>query len=274
MTNCKTTLIELVTRNSNSQFVVLSSFLLNLVLCCSLAAQGTYFSEQPESGTTPDWFSNGYPKIHGLGIAHFSSFNPSAGYRKAFDRAVQDLNANLLTSVYLETFNVTANQPHRNYEFAIDAQIDSTSVSKTDSSTTEDYVYYLVTIDSVYDEIPFTYADISNRVANWNQEEYFNPVQVNGYWIAAGYHDYSRFNPYKSWAKAKLEALSNLSRHLSTGIQSMSKHLNTRLQEITYSYSKSVFQHIYILQRQRIDDTSYVLLAVSQDQIVQIDNPE
>jgi hypothetical protein len=239
--------------------------------CSFIKAQGISNSEPSRNiSGFPDWFSEGYPYIHGIGVAPYSSYNPQGSYDKAKARAVQDLNANIMTSAHLETFSVTRKRTKRDFEFAIqDYYSDSTAVP-VDSLVRDDMVYYLVRPDTINQMLPSPLLKYENSANGWT-DDYFNPTERGDYYIAAGFAKHSNFAPFKSWTKAKLNALNKLAHYLSTSVQNretlFDDDYNSRYEAITYQYSKAIFRNIYLVERTQIDGHNYVMIAVPKEQI-------
>ena len=246
-----------------------------------LSADSGYTSESTgshnyRSSTLPGWFANGRTEPHGIGIAWYSRFNPQKGFKEAFQYAIEDLNSNIMTSVYLESYSKSAYNTHYSDEYAITQFLDTTTVVHVDSTVVNNWAYCLVkpdpeaiaSNDSI--EVPqrfYKREPISSPpIAGWTKSD-FQPGQEGDIYYAAGSHRTSKYNPYKSWTKAKLEALSSLSRYLSLNIQTTSKQLNRESSEITYTYSRCIFNNIRVIGRKSTDENVFVLVAVHKDDI-------
>lgn len=236
-----------------------------LVLCGTSRAQSTFFSEVDTTEPSVIGYSVPSPSmVHGFGVTSLSSYYPDSSFIEAYELAVEDLTANLLTSIYLESFITT--MLNTDYEFAIRDSIDRESVVKVDSLGRDGKAYFYVSLDTVKTTSDEFFAALKSSVTNWTAD-YFNPVETERYWIAAGHSNLSRFNPYRSWAESKLNALSSLARLLQTKVQSTTRFFNFFSREITYITSKVIFQNILVLERRFTDERCYTLIAVHKDDI-------
>lgn len=240
---------------------ILVIFAITAVPCDNIFAQGTT-SFKAKSPYLPDGDT---PTVHGMGVTSLSSYFPDSSYQEAYQRSVEDLRANLMTSVYLESFKTTLLS--RNTEFAIRDSIDTSRIIKLDSTAHNGFAYFFTSIDSLAPPHP---AISGIRSGTWTAST-FSPVQQGHYWIAAGKEDFSQYAPYESWAKSKLDALSQLSRTLQTTVQSSISGYNSYLQELTYITSKTIFRNVLVLDRTLKGDTCYTLVAVDQDEITYLD---
>ena len=241
------------------------------MLCGSCIAQSTFSSDQTINSSTGSVFTPARPIVHGFGVTYLSSYYPDSSYKEAYHLAIEDLTANLFTSVYLESFITTGVTRVR--EFAITDTIDTEQIVPLDSLQHEGKVYYFVSVRSSNDNNSSALEKAKQiSVETWTGE-LFTPYEDKGYWIASGKERLSRYNPYKSWAKSKLDALSNLSKILHTLVQSSNKTLNASYREVTYISSKNLFSNILVLRRTVRDGYCYTLLAVHKSDITPLNKP-
>jgi len=237
------------------------------VLCGTSGAQSTFFSEQPgdhDTTATPGFSLPTPPVVHGFGVTNLSSYYPDSSFIEAYTLAIEDLQANLFTSVYLESFFTT--MLNTNAEYAIRDTLDRAAVAKVDSIGRDGRAYFFVTFDSLETPSAETVQTLRSLASDWTVDV-FNPVETDEYWIAAGHSRLSRFNPYRSWAESKLEALNSLARLIQTRVQSTTRHYNFFSRIITYITSKVIFRDILVLDRRFSDERCYTLVAVKKENI-------
>ncbi len=241
--------------------------LLLLVLCGISNAQST-FSSQKDTVTKPSGYliPHGTP-VHGFGVTSLSSYYPDSSFIEAHRLAVEDLKANLLTSIYLESFGT--NTLNTSYEFAIRETIDRQSVVKIDSLSKDGKAYFFVTVDSLNAASTNDRSRPNYSNLKWTTD-IFNPTESDGYWIAAGNAKMSEFNPYKSWARSKLDALSSLARLLQTKIQSSFSVQDYSAKKVSYITTKVIFQQVMVLERRLKNDRCYTLIAVHKRNITRL----
>lgn len=259
MKNCKKTLAGLA--SITKRFLILPVYF--IVLCSASCAQSTFFSP-PDSTGFHAYLTPSEPAVHGFGVAFLSGFYPDSSFIKAYNLAIEDLRANLFTSVYMETFKTTMINTH--YEYAIKDSIDLKSVAKIDSVSKSNLAYFFVQIDSVRPEGAHIPNKLPSEINNWT-DEFFQPVLVDNFWISAGYEDFSRYDPYGSWAQSKLNALNALAGLLQTKVQSTTRTYNAFSRQITYITSRVIFENIVVLKRLTKGGQCHTLLAVHENDI-------
>ncbi|MDX1618176.1 MAG: hypothetical protein R3224_05285, partial [Balneolaceae bacterium] len=158
-----------------------------IVLCGTSGAQSTFFSETDTAGVTVTTVPSP-ARVHGFGVTNLSSYYPDSSYMEAYALAVEDLRANLLTSIYLESFITTMMNTHS--EYAIRDSIDQGSVIKIDSAGREGKAYFFVTADSVETPSPDVLQALRSLAGEWTTE-IFNPTDTENFWIAAGHSEMS-----------------------------------------------------------------------------------
>jgi hypothetical protein len=245
--------------------------------CSLVSAQGITISDPADSGASSgassslSWFYEGYPYVHGIGIAPYSKYNPEKGFREAKAKAVEDLNA-IMTSAHLESFHVTRSSIQRDFEFAINSYYDTTSAVAVDSAIQGRFAYYLVRADTIGQMLPDVVLEADQQASDWTGD-YFNPLETDGYYIAAGMAERSNYVPYRSWTKAKMDALNKLAHYLSTTVQNRQQayddDYSSSYESITYLYSKAIFRRIFTVKRREKDGQNFVLIAVPKDHIYQ-----
>ena len=219
----------------------------------------------------PTWFTSGYNEIHGLGVARVSRFDPSIGFKKALNKAVEDLNSNLMITLYAETFDDGYTTSIFD-EFSIKKQENAESVIKIDSAIYQNHAFYLVT-SSQSDSM--SASNISawqsdSAYINWKSTKFSEPFKANDYYLASGHHKYSKYAPYISWTKAKMKALNRLGRYIKTSLSKLDKRHNDNLQSLTYATTKLIFNNVFIISRKVDDNNCYLTIAVHADDVTGI----
>lgn len=205
--------------------------------------------------------------IHGIGFAKLSELNPDRSFIEARKKAIIDLEASILTSVYLEFYG-TELQSSLEAEFGISDTLFDSEIAMVDSTTIEDWAIYYVR--HIENNISFPISVINDAIeTNWTTELY-EPRIINGFWISSGLHKKSRFNPNRGWFKAKQNALKNLSEYLNTNVQSLQRIQNNDFESVHYVTSKHVFNHIGVVARKVIDEIYHILLIIHEQDIVKI----
>ena len=206
--------------------------------------------------------------VHGAGFARLSNFNPERSFEEAKLNAVIDLEASILTSVYLEYYG-TNEQSRLNAEFSISDTIISSEVAIIDSVIVGDWAVYF--IRDINDSTNFPSQIIDKALTTKWRDELYEPINIEGFWISSGMNTETPFNPGRGWTLAKQNALQNLSEYLNTKVQSLEKTFDNTLSSVHYVTSKHVFNHIGVLSRHIIDNTYYVLVIVNEKNIIRID---
>lgn len=263
-----------------------------LVPCALLFAQGTTnpsvdSAKSPSSTISkpnlPKWVTSGYNHVSGLGIAHVSEYNTSIGYTNALKNAVEDLNSNVMITLYAESFNDGYTTGSFD-EFSIREEETLETVVKVDSAIYGDYAYYLVTRhnrngdskgkangDSLSVPLPATFSSedsISTFLDGAISETKMGPpTRYQDFYVATGQYYYSQYAPYRSLAKAKMNALKRLGHYLQTSVSKLDKRLNNQLQTLTYTTTKMIFTDLLIISRSVKNDTCYVTVAVNEDNV-------
>lgn len=207
--------------------------------------------------------------VHGAGFARLSSYNPDRSFAEAKQNAIMDLEASILTSVYLEYYGTEDTQSRLRSEFGISDSLMTSQIMVVDSAVVGDWaVFFIRDIDN-----SFAFPDQAVNSAlntNWTYELY-EPRKINGFWVASGMNEQTRFNPGRGWAKAKQNALQNLSEYLNTSVQSLQRTYNDELDTVHYVTSKHVFNNIGVIGRKMIDGTYHVFVMIQENDIIRID---
>jgi hypothetical protein len=206
--------------------------------------------------------------IHGAGFARLSNYNPERSFQQARENAVIDLEASILTSVYLEYYGTGA-ATRLQSEFSISDSIQTSQIAVVDSAIIGDWAVFFISDIDRQQSFP-TSAIQSALNTNWAYELY-EPRKFDDYWVSSGMNEQTRFNPGRGWTKAKQNALQNLSEYLNTSIQSLERAYNDDLSSVRYVTSKHVFNDIGVIGRKMIDGTYYVLVIVKDEDIIRID---
>lgn len=206
--------------------------------------------------------------VHGAGFARLSNFNPERSFEEAKLNAVIDLEASILTSVYLEYYG-TNEQSRLNAEFSISDTIISSEVAIIDSVIVGDWAVYF--IRDINDSTNFPSQIIDKALTTKWRDELYEPINIEGFWISSGMNTETPFNSGRGWTLAKQNALQNLSEYLNTKVQSLEKTFDNNLSSVHYVTSKHVFNHIGVLSRQITDNTYFVLVIVNEENIIRID---
>ena len=246
--------------------VLLSTILFISIFQISCKAQGSSVATIIESNsqiTVPS------PEtVHGAGFARLSNYNPDRSFKEAKENAVTDLEASILTSVYLEYYGTDATSRLK-AEFGISDSILTSQIAVVDSAIVGDWAVFF--IRDINKNFNFPSAAIQNALnTNWAYELY-EPRKINGYWVSSGMNEQTRFNPDRGWTKAKQKALQNLSEYLNTSVQSLERAYNDDLSSVHYVTSKHVFNNIGVIGRKMVDGTYHVLIIVSEQDIIRID---
>ncbi|WP_441000727.1 hypothetical protein [Fodinibius sp. SL11] len=233
----------------------------------SLNAQ-TQHNEKNIAASAKDWMFNGNSKkIQGIGIADYSQFNPEKSWNKAFEYAVQDLNANHSLLVYHYGYQIGRGPLHKRSNYAIRNFLDSTQVSVVDSARWKGQAFLLVEPkislpDSlIYPSRKFktVHDSITNKTAVSSQ-----PDQ----WIRTmGATPRINSNWNMSITKAKQKALRNLAEDLAVKVTNETYSKNN-VQRRYYNFSTVyAFQRIKAINRSFDADSFKVELAIDPNEI-------
>lgn len=210
-------------------------------------------------------------QIHGAGFARLSSFNPDRSFQEARQNAITDLESSLLTSVYLEYYGDNTISSKLRAEYGISDHLMANEFAVLDSLTLGDWaIYYLSDPNTTNALPPRLVAQAQNT--NWT-DEFFEPRILDGYWIASGYHEQTRFNPDRGWTKAKQHALKNLSEYLNTKVQSLQRTYDNDFSSVHYVTSKHVFNSIGVIDRAHIGKNYHLLIMIRESDIIRVDEP-
>lgn len=246
------------------------NLLLIVMLCSHPPAQGIFFkSLLPSKGTVYPNRVESYPAagyVHGFGISRYSDIDPERAFSEAYESALQDLNSSLMTSVRLEFYGTGNLQPRLHSEFAIQDDLDMENVISKDSMQVENWAVYIIghkEREGILPQSLINHPSLQKPVG-----DYFNPVQIENYWVASGSATYSMYNAYRSFTLAKQDALQNLSTHIQTIVQGSQRALNESLSSINYQTSRNVFSNIHVIKREREDDRVHILIAVKEEDVL------
>lgn len=206
--------------------------------------------------------------VHGAGFARLSHFNPERSFEEAKLNAIMDLEASILTSVYLEYYG-TNEQSRLNAEFSISDTIISSNIAVIDSAIVGDWAVYFIRDVNDTTNFPSQIIDIA-LTTEW-RDVLYEPINIEGFWISSGMNTETPFNPGRGWTLAKQNALQNLSEYLNTKVQSLEKTFDNNLSSVHYVTSKHMFNHIGVLSRQITENTYFVLVIVNEKNIIRID---
>ena len=242
--------------------IVFSTF---IHLACT--AQGSSVATIIES--TPQAIVKSPTAIHGAGFARLSNYNPDRSFKEARQNAITDLEASILTSVYLEYYGTDDTQSRLNAEFSISDSIRSYQIEVIDSAIVGDWAVFFIRDSENSGSFPSNVIETAQSL-NWSYE-LFEPRNINGYWVSSGFYQQTRFNPDRGWTKAKQNALQNLSEYLNTKVQSLERVYNDDLSSVHYVTSKHVFNNIGVIGRKMMDDKYHVMIIVGDRDIIRID---
>lgn len=209
-------------------------------------------------------------KIHGAGFARLSNYNPDRSFKQAKQNAIVDLEAALLTSVYLEYYGNNTISSRLRAEFAIADDLNEFEYIAIDSLVVGEWAVYFVSEPNATSLPLKTVAKAQN--SSWTAP-YFEPHMIDGFWIGSGSHPQTRFNPNRGWTKARQEALKNLSEYLNTKVQALERTYDNDYSSVHYVTSKHVFQSIGVIDRLQVDDEYHVLIMIRESDIIRIDEP-
>lgn len=241
-------------------FSVLAIPFFFLLISVSVSAQTT----PPPIANTTEILSPSY--IHGIGVSRYSEFDPARSFKKARERAEIDLAASLLTSVYLEYYGTSTLPTQLESEFGISDSLRRVQIAAVDSAQVGDWAVFFLKSTTRDTDIPATVRDEALAL-HWATDP-FEPVRVGGYWIASGTVPVNDFNPNRSWAEVKQEALKNLSLFLSTVVQANQREFNNSYRSINYTTSKHIFRDIHVLGRKKVNNSLFLMLAVKESNAV------
>jgi|GEM_PF-5459153 len=207
--------------------------------------------------------------VHGIGFARLSTYNPSRSFRIARENAFTDLEASLLTSVYLEYYGTENTQSRSLKEYGISDKLADDEVVTYDSTIVGEWAVYFIKEPNSTTSAPSSVIHSATK-QEWTNE-LFEPRLVSGYWVASGMYEQTRFNPNRGWTKAKQNALKNLSEYLNTHVQSLERVYDNKLSSVHYVTSKHIFQNIGVIGRKMLDGNYHLLLIVPEDDIIRID---
>ena len=206
--------------------------------------------------------------VHGAGFAKLSNYNAERSFKEARQNAIIDLEASLLTSVYLEFYGTDA-KSRLKAEFSISDTINASQIAVIDSTIVEDWAVYFIRDNK--DTIHFPSEIIEQALStNWNNELY-EPRNIAGFWISSGMSKETPFNPDRGWTLAKQHALQNLSEYLKTRVQSLERTYDDTLSSVHYVTSKHIFNSIGVIGRKKLEDTYYVMVIVHGKDIIGLD---
>ncbi len=245
-------------------FLVIILFIALLQISCK--AQGSSVATIIEPESVKSVPSPGI--IHGVGFARLSNYNPGRSFREAKNNAITDLEASILTSVYLEYYGTDA-QSRLEAEFGISDSILTSQIAVVDSAIVGDWAVYFIRDIEVESSIPNSVIEQALNT-NWAYELY-EPRKINGFWVSSGINEQTRFNPDRGWTKAKQKALQNLSEYLNTSVQSLERAYNDDLSSVHYVTSKHIFNNIGVIGRKMIDGSYHVLVIINEQDIIRID---
>jgi hypothetical protein len=238
------------------------------MLCSFFTAQGIIFLNpvpgSGESGIQP----TPYPihnTVHGFGITRYSATDPDRSFADAYQLAIEDLNASMMTSVRLEIYGTHTLDPRVRSEFAIGDDPEKSQIVSLDSVQAGNWAIYLIGHKGSRSSIPEHNLSAVNHI-DWTRDN-AQPVQVDAYWLSAGSASISRYHPQRSFTLAKQQALQTLSLHLQTVVQSMERDVNERRSSISYHTSRNLFTNIHVIKRFEQSGQVYVVVAVNSRDI-------
>ncbi|MCG8373143.1 MAG: hypothetical protein MI700_06400 [Balneolales bacterium] len=208
-------------------------------------------------------------EFYGIGFARHSNYDEPRSYAEAREYARVDLAANILTSVYLEYYGTNTQPTQLQAEFAITDTLPSSDTIVIDSTKVGDWAVYYIGSKNTISELPEQLTTKALSL-NWTTD-FFEPVNIDGYWVAAGWVPVNVYNPNRGWTLARQEALKNLSLHRSSVVQANERLYNEVYRSINYTTSKHVFNNIHPIGRKLINNNIYVLIAIHQDDLIRID---
>ena len=228
----------------------------------------TPHNEKNIAASAKNWIFNGNSKkIQGIGIADYSRFNPEKSWNKAFEYAVQDLNANHSLLVYHHGYQIGRGPLHTRSTYAIRNFLDSTQVSVVDSARWKGQAFLLVEPQiSLSDSLIYPKRDfktvhdsITDKTAVSSQTDQW--IRTMG----AAPRRNSNWN--MSITKAKQKALRNLAEYLAVKVTNETYSKNN-VQRRYYNFSTVyAFQRIKTINRSFNVDSFRVELAVDPNEI-------
>ena len=208
--------------------------------------------------------------LHGIGFSRYSNFDEERSYKEARRNAEIDLAASIMTSVYLEYFGTSTLPTQLKSEYGISDSLQVDRILAVDSTRVGDWAVYIVKDVDRDISFPENAIELANSTP-WAIEN-FEPVKVDGYWLAAGFSENNDYNPDRSWALAKQEALKNLSLYLSTVIKSNQREYDNSYRSINYTTSKHIFSQIGVIGRRFVDNKTHVLLLIKEEHAHNFEN--
>lgn len=242
-------------------------FILPFLLATPVNAQG--FKKEAEiTSNAKKWiFSDRNNSVEGLGIADYSRFNPTKSWNKAFEYALQDLNANHSLLVYHSGYQIGRGPLRTRSNYAIRNLLDSTQVSIVDSARWEGRAFLLVEPKStVPDSLIYpekNYKAVPDSVTSKSASS----SQANQWMRTKGSAARINSNWNMSITKAKQKALRNLAEHLAVRVSTETYSKGER-QRRYYKFSTVyAFQRIQTINRSFDADSFRVELAVDPNEI-------
>ncbi len=213
----------------------------------------------------PSWFVQPPEGLFGVGIAPFSTFSAEKSYAKAFEFAVEDLNSNAFVVITVEQYVEGSVQQIRD-EIAIGDQYNINNTVKIDSAVCGDWVFYLV----------------GSEAETQTHQQRFMPGQApqtipesrilstpNGF-LSMGMSELTQFNPYKTWALSKQQALKNLGQFTVLKVQALDKMYNEEIQSVRYIKSRIAIRNVRVSNRWIQNGKGFSLIEANQQDIINL----
>lgn len=235
----------------------------------SAPANGQGFKKEAEIASSPKkWIFNGRSStVQGLGIANYSRFNPTKSWKKAFDYALQDLNANHSLLVYHSGYQIGQGPLRTRSNYAIRNLLDSTQVSIVDSARWEGRAFLLVEPKSaVPDSLIYpkrNYKTVHDSVTS--KPAVSSPKDQWVHTTGSAARINSNWN--MSITKAKQKALRNLAEHLAVRVSTETYSKGQRQRRYLKFSTVYAFQRIQTINRSFDADSFRVELAVNPNEI-------
>lgn len=233
--------------------------ILYLILCGNLQSQSIFLDTSNLSTVA------NYNYTHGFGVAPISSYNPDAAFEKACELALEELNSNQFMSVYIEQFQTGANAFYTFPELSVrdTAFIYNDNVVKADSFKIANHAY-CISVDKNSVSFPLSMPSL--------EELKVSPVKKDGIWYAMGIEKASKYNPYRAWILSKNDALKELTKTITTTVQSSMIESNFSFAEFTYVKSYVIFKNVVVTSRLISPENEFVtIIAAKETELVQVE---
>lgn len=214
----------------------------------------------------PEWLAKGVPNtVAGIGIAPYSSFNPTKAWRKAFYNGMEDLNANHSMVVHSYGYQIGRGPLRLRSNYAIRTLIDSAQVTVIDSVRWRGRAFLVMKSTTVVPD-SIIYPHNSQEI---RPDDSFTGGGALKSWGSSPQID-SNWN--LSFARAKQNALKKLAEQLSVEVSTETYAMGKMSRRYYNFTSMFAFQRIRVLQRSIEKDSIRVRVAIQPDDVKMLMN--